>query len=132
VLVEKDVPGFVHNRLLYAILREAVSLVEKGVVTPQELDKCFKWGLGLKLAVIGPMELLDVAGLDIYEAVAGYLNADLENSANVPAFVRNLTKQKHLGMKTGKGVFEYTPEGIQELRSARGAKLLAVRKAMQS
>jgi 3-hydroxybutyryl-CoA dehydrogenase/5-formyl-3-hydroxy-2-methylpyridine 4-carboxylate dehydrogenase len=132
VLVEKDVPGFVHNRLLYAILREAVSLVEKGVVTPEELDKCFKWGLGLKLAVIGPMELLDVAGLDIYEAVAGYLNADLENSANVPAFVRNLTKQKHLGMKTGKGVFDYTPEGIQELRSARGAKLLAVRKAMQS
>jgi 5-formyl-3-hydroxy-2-methylpyridine 4-carboxylic acid 5-dehydrogenase len=132
VIVEKDVPGFVHNRLLYAILREAVSLVEKGVVTPEELDKCFKWGLGLKLAVIGPMELLDVAGLDVYEAVAGYLNADLENSATVPAYVKKLTKQKHLGMKTGKGIFDYTPEGIQQLRSARGAKLLAVRKAMQS
>jgi 5-formyl-3-hydroxy-2-methylpyridine 4-carboxylic acid 5-dehydrogenase len=131
VVVEKDVPGFVHNRLLYAILREAVSLVEKGVVSPEELDKCFKWGLGLKLAVIGPMELLDVAGLDIYEAVAGYLNADLENRPNVAPYITRLTRDKHLGMKTGKGIFEYTPESMQQLRAARGAKLLAVRKAME-
>jgi len=132
VVVEKDVPGFVHNRLLYAILREAVSLVENGVVSPEELDKCFKWGLGLKLAVIGPMELLDVAGLDIYEAVAGYLNADLENRPNVAPYVTRLTREKHLGMKTGKGIFDYTPERTQQLRSERGAKLLAVMKAMQS
>jgi 5-formyl-3-hydroxy-2-methylpyridine 4-carboxylic acid 5-dehydrogenase len=132
VIVEKDVPGFVHNRLLYAILREAVSLVEKGVVSPEELDKCFKWGLGLKLAVIGPMELLDVAGLDIYEAVAGYLNADLENRTSVAPYVTRLTREKNLGMKTGKGIFDYTPERTQELRAERGAKLLAVRKAMQS
>jgi len=132
VVVEKDIPGFVHNRLLYAILREAVSLVEKGVVSPEELDKCFKWGLGLKLSVIGPMELLDVAGLDIYEAVASYLNADLENTAAVPAYVTKLTRQKNLGMKTGKGIFEYTPEKAQQLRAERGARLLAVRKAMQS
>lgn len=132
VVVEKDVPGFVHNRLLYAILREAVSLVEKGVVSPEELDKCFKWGLGLKLAVIGPMELLDVAGLDIYEAVASYLNADLENGAAVPRYVSDRTKAKNLGMKTGKGIFDYTPEKIQQLRAARAAKLMAVRKAMQS
>jgi 3-hydroxybutyryl-CoA dehydrogenase/5-formyl-3-hydroxy-2-methylpyridine 4-carboxylate dehydrogenase len=132
VIVEKDVPGFVHNRLLYAILREAVSLVEKGVISPEELDKCFKWGLGLKLAVIGPMELLDVAGLDIYEAVAGYLNADLENRTSVAPYIARLTREKHLGMKTGKGIFEYTPERTRELRAERGAKLLAVRKAMQS
>jgi 5-formyl-3-hydroxy-2-methylpyridine 4-carboxylate dehydrogenase len=130
VVVEKDVPGFVHNRLLYAILREAVSLVEKGVVSPEELDKCFKWGLGLKLAVIGPMELLDVAGLDIYEAVASYLNKDLENTADVPGYVSKLTRQKNLGMKTGKGIFDYTPEKIQQLRAARASKLAAVRKAM--
>jgi 5-formyl-3-hydroxy-2-methylpyridine 4-carboxylate dehydrogenase len=132
VVVEKDVPGFVHNRLLYAILREAVSLVEKGVVSPEELDKCFKWGLGLKLAVIGPMELLDVAGLDIYQAVASYLNADLDAGREVPRYISERTKAKHLGMKTGKGIFDYTPERIRELRTTRAAKLMAVRKAMQS
>ena len=131
VVVKKDIPGFVHNRLLYAILREAVSLVEKGAVSPDELDQCFKWGLGLKLAVIGPMELLDVAGLDIYEAVASYLNADLDNSAGVGRSIRERTRNNHLGIKTGKGIFDYTPERIQQLRAERAGKLIAVRKALE-
>jgi 3-hydroxybutyryl-CoA dehydrogenase/5-formyl-3-hydroxy-2-methylpyridine 4-carboxylate dehydrogenase len=131
VVVRKDVPGFVHNRVLYAILRECVSLVEKGVISPEELDTCFKWSLGLKLAVIGPMELLDVAGLDIYEAVAGYLNADLDNAAGVPAYITTRTRDKQLGMKSGRGIYEYTPERIQALRAARAGKLVAVRKTLE-
>jgi 3-hydroxybutyryl-CoA dehydrogenase/5-formyl-3-hydroxy-2-methylpyridine 4-carboxylate dehydrogenase len=131
VLVDKEVPGFVHNRLLYAVLREAVSLVEKGVVSPEELDKCFKWGLGLKLAVIGPMELLDVAGLDIYAAVAGYLNADLDNSARVPDYIAEKVQAKRFGMKTGEGIYRYTPQKLGALRAERAAKLLAVRKTLE-
>jgi 5-formyl-3-hydroxy-2-methylpyridine 4-carboxylate dehydrogenase len=131
VVVEKDIPGFVHNRLLYAVLREAVSLVEKGVVSPEELDKCFKWALGLKLSVIGPMELLDVAGLDIYEAVAGYLNAELDNSAGVPHYIRSRTAQNNLGLKTGQGIYRYTPEAAERLRAERAAKLAAVLRALE-
>ena len=131
VLVDKEVPGFVHNRLLYAVLREAVSLVEKGVVSPEELDKCFKWGLGLKLAVIGPMELLDVAGLDIYAAVAGYLNADLDNSARVPDYIAEKVQANRFGMKTGEGIYQYTPQKLGALRAERAAKLLAVRKTLE-
>jgi len=131
VLVDKEVPGFVHNRLLYAVLREAVSLVEKGVVSPEELDKCFKWGLGLKLAVIGPMELLDVAGLDIYAAVAGYLNADLDNSARVPDYIAEKVQAKRFGMKTGEGIYQYTPQKLGALRAERAAKLIAVRKTLE-
>jgi len=131
VLVDKEVPGFVHNRLLYAVLREAVSLVEKGVVSPEELDKCFKWGLGLKLAVIGPMELLDVAGLDIYAAVAGYLNADLDNSTRVPDYIAEKVQAKRFGMKTGEGIYQYTPQKLGALRAERAAKLLAVRRTLE-
>jgi len=131
VRVDKEVPGFVHNRLLYAVLREAVSLVEKGVVSPEELDKCFKWGLGLKLAVIGPMELLDVAGLDIYAAVAGYLNADLDNSARVPGYIAEKVQAKRFGMKTGEGIYQYTPKKLGALRAERAAKLIAVRKTLE-
>jgi 3-hydroxybutyryl-CoA dehydrogenase/5-formyl-3-hydroxy-2-methylpyridine 4-carboxylate dehydrogenase len=131
VVVKKDVPGFVENRVLYAIMRECVSLVEKGVIAPEELDTCVKWGIGFKLAVIGPMELLDVAGLDIYEAVAGYLNADLDNTAGVPAFVTERTREQRLGMKTGRGIYEYTPERIQALRAERAGKLVAVRKTLE-
>lgn len=131
VVVRKDVPGFVENRVLYAIMRECVSLVEKGVISPEELDTCVKWGIGFKLAVIGPMELLDVAGLDIYDAVASYLNADLDNSATVSEYVTKRTAAKHLGMKTGKGIYDYTPERIQELRSRRAGLLVGVRKTLE-
>jgi 3-hydroxybutyryl-CoA dehydrogenase/5-formyl-3-hydroxy-2-methylpyridine 4-carboxylate dehydrogenase len=131
VVVQKDVPGFVHNRVLYAILRECVSLVEKGVISAAELDTLVKWGLGLKLAVIGPMELLDVAGLDVYAAVAGYLNADLDNTAGVPPSITRRTREQQLGMKTGRGIYEYTPESIQALRAARAGKLVAVRKTLE-
>ena len=131
VVVQKDVPGFVHNRVLYAILRECVSLVEKGVISPAELDTLVKWALGLKLAVIGPMELLDVAGLDIYAAVAGYLNADLDSTAGVPPSITRRTREQQLGMKTGRGIYEYTPESIQALRAARAGKLVAVRKTLE-
>lgn len=131
VVVKKDVPGFVENRVLYAIMRECVSLVENGVISPAELDTCVKWGIGFKLAVIGPMELLDVAGLDIYAAVASYLNADLDNSAAVPEYVTRRTAANELGMKTGKGIYDYTPERIQELRSRRAALLVAVRKTLE-
>ena len=61
VVVKKDVPGFVENRVLYALLREAVDLVERGVIDPEDLDTCVSWGIGYKLAVIGPMALLDMA-----------------------------------------------------------------------
>ena len=69
VVVENDVPGFVENRVLYAIMRECVDLVEKGVISAEGMDACVSWGIGYKLSVIGPMALLDMAGLDIYQAV---------------------------------------------------------------
>ena len=68
-LVKKEVPGFVENRVLYAIMRECLALVDAGVIDREELDMNVKWGIGYKLAVIPPMQLLDMAGLDIYSAV---------------------------------------------------------------
>jgi 3-hydroxybutyryl-CoA dehydrogenase/5-formyl-3-hydroxy-2-methylpyridine 4-carboxylate dehydrogenase len=55
-------PGFVENRILYAILRECLDLVDRGIIDPEGLDLNVRWGIGYKLAVIGPMELLDMAG----------------------------------------------------------------------
>lgn len=131
VVVKKDVPGFVENRVLYAIMRECVALAEQGVIGPEDLDTCVKWGIGFKLAVIGPLELLDVAGLDIYEAVASYLNADLDKRGDVSPMITERTKRGELGMKTGKGIYSYTPELIQQLRMQRAQKLVGVRKTLE-
>jgi 5-formyl-3-hydroxy-2-methylpyridine 4-carboxylic acid 5-dehydrogenase len=130
VRVRKDVPGFVENRVLYAIMRECLALVDNGVVSAEDLDTCVQWGIGFKLSVIPPLQLLDVAGLDIYNAVASYLNRDLDGRADVSETITERVEARNLGMKTGSGMYEYTPERAQELRIARASKLIAVRRAI--
>jgi len=130
VVVRRDVPGFVENRILYAIMREALHLLEEGIATPEDIDTITKWGIGYKLAVIGPLELLDVAGLDIYHSVASYLNADLSSRADVSPLVQQKVAAGELGLKTGKGLFSYTPQGIPPLMQRRMQLLVASRKAL--
>jgi 3-hydroxyacyl-CoA dehydrogenase len=130
--VKRDIPGFVENRILYAIMREALHLLDEGVASAEDIDKITKWGIGYKLAVIGPLELLDVAGLDIYTAVASYLNKDLSNESGISSTVTSKVEQGKLGLKTQGGLFEYTPEKIQKLQQQRGRLLLASKKALTS
>jgi 5-formyl-3-hydroxy-2-methylpyridine 4-carboxylate dehydrogenase len=129
-IVDKDVPGFVENRILYAIMREALHLLDEGVASAQDIDTITKWGIGYKLAVIGPLELLDMAGLDIYTSVASYLNASLNASPEVSKTVTDKVAAGRLGIKTQGGLFDYTPERIQHLQQQRGRKLVATRKAL--
>ncbi len=130
VNVSKDVPGFVENRILYAIMREALHLLDEGIADAQAIDTIVKWGIGYKLAVIGPLELLDVAGLDIYHSVASYLNADLNASSGVSPLVEEKVAKGELGIKTGKGLFDYSPEEIPALMQRRMRLLLDVKKAL--
>lgn len=128
--LRKEVPGFVENRVLYAIMRECLALVDEGVIDAEGLDLNVKWGIGYKLAVIPPMQLLDVAGLDIYENVAGYLNADISTEAGVSETITKLTGEGKLGLKTGGGLFSYSEEELAELPKKRAAALVAVRKTL--
>src|SRR5581483_2913368 len=130
-VLEREVPGFVENRILYAILRECLDLVDRGIIDPEGLDLNVRWGIGYKLACIGPMELLDMAGLDIYHAVGSYLNKDLSTSGEVSKTIRDKIEQGRLGMKTGGGIYDYTDEQIGQLRAQRAAKLVSVRKALE-
>jgi 3-hydroxybutyryl-CoA dehydrogenase/5-formyl-3-hydroxy-2-methylpyridine 4-carboxylate dehydrogenase len=130
--VKRDIPGFVENRILYAIMREALHLLDEGVASAEDIDKITKWGIGYKLAVIGPLELLDMAGLDIYTAVASYLNKDLSSSTGISSTVTSKVEAGQLGIKTQGGLFDYTPEKIQELQQRRGRLLLGTKKVLQS
>jgi len=131
-VVEREVPGFVENRILYAILRECLSLVERGIINEADMDTCVKWGIGYKLSVIGPMRLLDMAGLDIYQSVASYLNPDLSSSGEVPQLIKERTARQQLGMKTLGGIYEYTEEQVRDRRAEIAAGLIAVRKVLSA
>jgi 3-hydroxyacyl-CoA dehydrogenase len=130
VTLKKEVPGFVENRVLYAIMRECLALMDEGVIDAEGLDLCVQWGIGYKLAVIPPIHLLDVAGLDIYTSVASYLNQDLSNESGVSSTAQKLHDEGRLGIKAGGGFFDYTPEQAQQLQQERAAKLVGVRKAL--
>jgi 3-hydroxybutyryl-CoA dehydrogenase/5-formyl-3-hydroxy-2-methylpyridine 4-carboxylate dehydrogenase len=132
VTLKKEVPGFVENRVLYAIMRECLALLDEGVVDADGLDKCVKWGIGYKLAVVPPIQLLDMAGLDIYTSVAAFLNKDLSNEAGISKTATDLRDAGTLGIKSGKGFFDYPPERIAQLQAERGAKLVGVRKVLES
>lgn len=128
--VLRDVPGFVENRILYAIMREALHLLDQEVASAEDIDAIVKWGIGYKLSVIGPLELLDMAGLDIYHSVASYLNADLNASSEVSAIVRDKVAKGELGIKTGKGLFEYRSDEIPALMQRRMRLLLNAKRAL--
>lgn len=131
VVLKKDVPGFVENRVLYALLREVVDLVEQGVVDAEDMDTCVSWGIGYKLSVIGPMQLLDMAGLDIYKSVSSFLNADLCDRCDVAPLVSSKVKDGKLGLKSGEGIYAYAPDEIVRLQRERAAKLVAVRRILE-
>ena len=130
VTLKKETPGFVENRVLYAIMRECLALVDEGVIDVEGLDLCVKWGIGYKLAVVPPIQLLDMAGLDIYTSVASYLNQSLSNMTDVSSTATDLKDSGRLGIKTGGGFFDYTPDRVKELGAQRAAALVAVRKAL--
>ena len=81
VVVALDVPGFVVNRLQYALLREAYALVDAGVCTFEDVDRAVTHGLGARWAAIGPFETMDLAGLDVHAAVAANLWPELATTS---------------------------------------------------
>jgi len=116
VIIQKEIPGFIANRLQGALLREALWLVQKGFVTPRDVDTIMKTGIGRRWSVAGPFEVFDVAGWDLVLAVASWLLPYLESSPEVPPLVKQKVERGELGVKTGKGFYEWTPESADALR----------------
>lgn len=131
-VLEKEIAGFVENRVLYAILRECMALLDEGIVTPEGLDTCVKWGIGYKLSVIGPTRLLDMAGLDIYQSVSGYLNKELDASTETPQLIKDRIAAGKLGFKSGAGMYEYGEGEVDAKRREIVTGLVAARKTLSS
>ena len=84
-MLRRDVPGFVANRLQYALLREAYALVEADVCELADVDVAVTAGLGARWAALGPFETMDLAGLEVHAAVAAALFPLLSGAAELPA-----------------------------------------------
>jgi 3-hydroxyacyl-CoA dehydrogenase len=130
VLVKKDVPGFLGNRLQYALMREAIALLNDGVASAEDIDTMIKAGIGFKFPVMGPLETIDMAGMDIYHRVSQYLYANLNSDKTPPPLVNSMVEKNTLGLKTGKGFYDYSGTDINELMGGRIKKLITLLKEL--
>ncbi len=132
VRVLKDVPGFLGNRLQHAMWREAITLVAEGIAAAEDIDKVVKFGFGMRCAVLGPLETADLAGLDLTHAVHEYLFPRLNADMAPSPLLRDLIEQGKLGVKTGCGFHEWTPEKAKKLIQKRDAVLLRLMEWIRS
>ena len=100
-----DEPGFVVNRLLFPYLFDAVRLLERTGMEPDQVDACMKLGASHPM---GPLELLDLVGIDVAEAIGEALHADTgEGAHRPPGRIKELVREGRLGRKSGGGFYEY-------------------------
>jgi 3-hydroxybutyryl-CoA dehydrogenase len=124
VVLRKYVPGYIGNRLQFALLREAVSLVERGIASAEDVDAVVELSFGRRLAVTGPLKTADLGGLDVFLAIARNLFQDLDSSSEAPALLVDAVQQGNMGAKTGKGIYDWPPERIQEVKATRDHELM--------
>ena len=113
VRVLKEVPGHLLNRIQFALFREVLGLLEQGAATPEEIDKGVSASLGLRLATIGPLRSMDLAGLDLFVYGMKDLYSSLDNASEPQQVVREKVRAGELGLKSGKGFFDYRTDALE-------------------
>jgi 3-hydroxyacyl-CoA dehydrogenase len=132
IRVERDVPGFLWNRLQMALVREAVHVVEQGIASPAAVDLAVTAGLGLRWAAVGPLRIMDLAGLGTFHAVASYLCADLCAAAGPNPSLAARVAAGETGARAGRGFYEYPPGGAEAAIAARDARLFELLKLFRA
>jgi 3-hydroxybutyryl-CoA dehydrogenase len=130
VHVRRDIPGFIGNRLQHALKREAIALVAAGVCDAETLDTVVKEGFGARMAVCGPLEQSDLVGLNLTLDIHQTLIADLDRRPGPHPYLVEKVAKGELGMKTGRGFRDWTPEQAAALRRRLSDFLAASAKAI--
>jgi 3-hydroxybutyryl-CoA dehydrogenase len=110
VRINKELPGFLVNRIQIALAREVLDLYEKGIASAADIDTAIKGSIGFRLASIGPLLTMDLGGLDIWFKVFENLLPDIQSSTAPPMALKKLVSEGHGGIKSGKGFFDYSTD----------------------
>ena len=113
-VIVKDAPGFALNRIQLAILRECFYIVEQGIASAEDVDKVMKYALGVRYACLGPLEVADHGGLDIFYNIASYLWEDLCDAKEPFGLLKESFEAGNFGVKSGKGVYDYSGDKYKE------------------
>lgn len=124
VRVNLDVPGFIGNRLLHAVWREAIHLVQRGIASAEDVDRVARLTFGLRLPVMGPLENMDLVGLDLVKTIHEYLLADLSADQGPLQTHEQLVRDGNLGVKSGRGFYDWQQRDPQELVERRDRQIV--------
>ena len=127
-MVEKDVPGFIGNRLQHALWREAIAIVAEGICDAETVDTVVKGSFGRRLPVLGPLENADLVGTELTLAIHETVLPAIDHTPGPSPYLKQLIREGRLGMKSGEGFRTWTPEQQAQLR----AKVLRHLKAMNA
>jgi 3-hydroxybutyryl-CoA dehydrogenase len=126
VVVHKDRPGQLGNRLQMALVREAANIVAEGIADAEAVDTVVKNGFGLRMPAYGLLEHMDVAGTDLGLSVLEYVVPDLYNEPRAPEYLRSLVRDGKFGVRTGQGFYDWSAKSVEEVRGARDRFLVEV------
>jgi 3-hydroxybutyryl-CoA dehydrogenase len=125
VVLRREVLGFLGTRMQQAVVREAIALVQAGVASAEDVDLAVRTSFGIRFPAIGPLESTDLSGLDVVAAIQGYLLADLDRSTGpLPALVEHVERGE-LGVKTGRGFYDWSTRDASEVVARRDRELVA-------
>lgn len=122
--VKKEIPGFVGNRLQFALFREAQYILEQGIASKEDIDAAVTYGIGRRLPVTGPFVSADMGGLDVFSAIADYLFNDLSNASSSSPTLKKLVEDKNFGAKTGEGYYKWDRLFLEEMNQKREMELM--------
>jgi 3-hydroxybutyryl-CoA dehydrogenase len=126
VVVKKDRPGQLGNRLQMALVREAVNIVAEGIADAEAVDLVAKNGFGIRMPAYGIFEHQDIVGLDMGSKIVDYVAQDLYNEPRAPELMRELVREGKLGAKTGRGFYDWSTKSADDVRARRDAFLIEV------
>ncbi|WP_435176395.1 3-hydroxyacyl-CoA dehydrogenase family protein [Halorussus sp. AFM4] len=130
ILVERDVPGFVWNRVQFAVVRECLHIVEAGIASVDDVNRAIRDGYATRTAAIGPFETMDIAGLDLFETIADDLFPELANDEEPQAALRDRVAEGRTGIGAGAGFFDYD-EAPADVTRRRDETVAAIRRALE-
>ena len=125
VLVKKDIPGFLANRIQHALMREALSLVEQGIATPDDIDTAVRYSFGFRYAAVGPMTQKEISGWEGMTLAAELIYPSLSNITAPPSCVTNLIKTGKTGIAKGAGFRSWTADDAALMRQKYEQRLKA-------
>ncbi len=131
VVIEKFIPGFIVNRLQRAMGREIFHLIDGGYATPEEIDRAVLNSLGIRLPVLGAVRRYDFGGLDFAQKVLSNPSIGLVSEDRPSSALDDLVSRGHLGVKTGRGFYDYNGQDLAEIHAKRDRLLIRMRALMQ-